>query len=131
MRRAPSFSVFPYATVFRRELDLALVRLEDLLDGLLRALAERALEVGELDDGDVGLRVSLHGGRADRHLVDGLGTWGERLLLLGRRPGLRPQRSAYRAARVHLQPDEITDRPAHAGGDRDVPGVLHVFSSPR
>ena len=113
--------------VLEREAEVLAVARLDLLHHLDRAAAVGALEVGELDDGDLRLRVSLHRSRADRHLVDGLGTRRERRLLGG--PILGAQRRSHRAAGVHLQPDEVPDRAADARGDRDVPRILHVSIS--
>ena len=54
--------------VFPDEAHLGSVGLLDLLDGGLRALAERTLEVRELDDGDQRGGGATRGARADRHL---------------------------------------------------------------
>ena len=49
----------------------------DLVDGLHHAPAVGALEVAELDDGDLGFGVALDGRHPEWNLVDGVPPWGE------------------------------------------------------
>ena len=65
--------------VLEDEADLAAVRLLDLLHGGRAALAERALEVGRLDDGHERVGRAARRRVVDRHLVDGLRVLGRAL----------------------------------------------------
>ena len=101
---------------------LAIARL-DLLQHFDGAPAERALEIGELDDRDLRLGISFHRGCADGDVVDDFGAGREWNLRRGWPLGA--QRRAHRAAGMHLHADEVTDRTAHARSYGDIPRILH------
>ena len=81
LRGEGRFRVEGERVVLEDDLDLAGVGVEQLLDRRVDARAEGALELGELDDRDLGVLLPLEGAVADGDLVDGLVVLGRTTLL--------------------------------------------------
>ena len=106
LRRRGGVLVERQRVVLPRHADVLAVGLHDLIDRRLDARAERALEVGELDDGDLGLFRALDRRVADWHVVaiDAR---------IGNRRGGNDRQRCVAVGALHVTAEEIPD------GERD------------